>query len=60
MVANEDLIGDILDELFWDPKVHNERIAVDAEGGKVTPRGTVGSPRQTSCMTPWSRITATR
>jgi osmotically-inducible protein OsmY len=46
MIADEDLIGNVSDELFWDPKVHAERIAVDAEDGKVTLRGTVGSPRE--------------
>jgi osmotically-inducible protein OsmY len=46
MAANDDLIGDVSDELFWDPKVHSDRIAVDAEDGRVTLRGTVGSPRE--------------
>lgn len=46
MIADEHLVGDVSDELFWDPKVHAEAIAVDAEDGKVTMRGTVGSPRE--------------
>lgn len=46
MARNEDVIGDVSDELFWDPKVHSERIAIDAKDGKVTLRGTVGSPRE--------------
>jgi osmotically-inducible protein OsmY len=41
-----DLIGTVTDELFWDPKVHSERIAVEAHDGKVILRGTVGSPRE--------------
>lgn len=37
----------VKDELFWDPKVvDSEEIAVSAEGGTVTLRGTVGSLRQ--------------
>jgi osmotically-inducible protein OsmY len=46
MISDQDLIGNVSDELFWDPKVHSDRIAVGAEGGKVTLRGTVGSPRE--------------
>jgi osmotically-inducible protein OsmY len=46
MATDEDLVGDVSDELFWDPKVHSDRIAVDAENGKVTLRGTVGTPRE--------------
>jgi osmotically-inducible protein OsmY len=46
MIADQDLIGYVSDELFWDPKVHAEAIAVDAEDGKVTLRGTVGNPRE--------------
>jgi osmotically-inducible protein OsmY len=34
------------DELFWDPKVDSAAIAVDANDGKVTLRGTVGSLRE--------------
>jgi osmotically-inducible protein OsmY len=33
-------------ELAWDPKVDNEEIAVSADNGTVTLRGTVGSFRQ--------------
>jgi osmotically-inducible protein OsmY len=32
--------------LFWEPKVHSETIAVEAQDGKVSLRGTVGSPRE--------------
>jgi osmotically-inducible protein OsmY len=34
---------DVAAELFWDPKVDAERIAVSADNGTVTLRGTVGS-----------------
>lgn len=46
MIADEHLIGDVSDELFRDPKVHAEAIAVDAEDGEDAMRGTVGSPRE--------------
>jgi hypothetical protein len=45
-VTNNDLVGDVSDELFWDPKVDNVEIAVSAEAGVVKLRGTVGSFRQ--------------
>src|SRR4029077_16626430 len=32
--------------LFWDPKLDNTAIAVSADDGKVTLRGTVGSLRE--------------
>lgn len=43
---NETLELNVADELFWDPKVDNEAIAVSATDGTVTLRGTVGSFRQ--------------
>ncbi len=43
---NETLELNVADELFWDPKVDNEAIAVSAIDGTVTLRGTVGSFRQ--------------
>jgi osmotically-inducible protein OsmY len=46
MIRDLDLIGLVADELFRDPKVHAEAIAVDAEDGRVTLRGTVGSLRE--------------
>ncbi|HTR94550.1 MAG TPA: BON domain-containing protein [Trebonia sp.] len=46
-MANEDLQCDVAAELLWDPKVDIEEIAVSAEDGTVTLRGTVGSLRQT-------------
>jgi len=46
MSLDNDLTADVSDELFWDPKVDNTAIAVSADGGKVTLRGTVGSLRE--------------
>jgi osmotically-inducible protein OsmY len=45
-MTDETLMLDVKDELFWDPKVDSEEIAVSAEDGTVTLRGTVGSFRQ--------------
>ncbi|HVN61360.1 MAG TPA: BON domain-containing protein [Gaiellaceae bacterium] len=45
-MSNDELVLDVNDELFSDPKVDNEEIAVSADAGKVTLRGTVGSFRQ--------------
>jgi osmotically-inducible protein OsmY len=45
-VINDELQMNVADELFWDPKVDNEAIAVSANDGTVTLRGTVGSFRQ--------------
>jgi osmotically-inducible protein OsmY len=48
-MANEQLRVDVRDELFWDPKIDPEEIAVSADDdGTVTLRGTVGSFRQKS------------
>jgi osmotically-inducible protein OsmY len=46
MSSNDDLVNDVTDELFWDPKVDNSAIAVSADDGKLTLRGTVGSYRE--------------
>ena len=43
---DNDLVVDVNDELFWDPKVDNAAIAVSAKDGNVTLRGTVGSLRE--------------
>jgi osmotically-inducible protein OsmY len=43
MSSDNDLTMDVSDELFWDPKVDSTAIAVSADGGKITLRGTVGS-----------------
>ena len=40
------LVHDVTNELAWDPKVDNASVAVDAEEGRVTLRGTVGSLRE--------------
>ena len=45
-MSNTDLATQVTDELFWDPKVDSGAIAVTAEGGTVTLRGTVGSFRE--------------
>jgi osmotically-inducible protein OsmY len=46
MSYNDELTADVSDELFWDPKIDNEAIAVSADDGKITLRGTVGSLRE--------------
>jgi osmotically-inducible protein OsmY len=46
MSYNDDLTADVSDELFWDPKIDNEAIAVSADDGRITLRGTVGSLRE--------------
>jgi osmotically-inducible protein OsmY len=46
MSRDNDLTADVSDELFWDPKVDSEAIAVSADEGKITLRGTVGSLRE--------------
>jgi osmotically-inducible protein OsmY len=46
MSLDNDLTADVSDELFWDPKVDNTAVAVSANGGKITLRGTVGSLRE--------------
>jgi osmotically-inducible protein OsmY len=45
-MTNEELTNSVSDELHWDPKIDNDAIAVSAEDGVVTLRGTVGSLRQ--------------
>jgi osmotically-inducible protein OsmY len=45
-MSNDELAQHVTDELFWDPKVDNAAIAVSADDGVVTLRGTVGSLRQ--------------
>jgi len=45
-MSSNDLERAVADELFWDPKVDSAAIAVSAEDGVVTLRGTVGSFRQ--------------
>jgi osmotically-inducible protein OsmY len=44
--TNSDLERAVLSELFWDPAVRATEVAVSADGGRVTLRGTVGSLHQ--------------
>jgi osmotically-inducible protein OsmY len=46
MSLDTDLAADVTDELFWDPKVDSAAIAVSANDGTITLRGTVGSLRE--------------
>jgi osmotically-inducible protein OsmY len=46
VASNDDLTADVSDELLWDPKVDNTAIAVFADDGATTLRGTVGSLRE--------------
>jgi len=43
--SNDDLRMSVTDELFWDARVDSEAVAVSANDGKITLRGTVGSVR---------------
>jgi osmotically-inducible protein OsmY len=45
-MSNDDLVVSVSDELFWDPKVDSAAIAVSADDGRVTLRGTVRSFRE--------------
>jgi len=45
-MSNAELQSFVMDELIWDPKVNSDAIAVTAEEGAVTLRGTVGSLRE--------------
>jgi osmotically-inducible protein OsmY len=45
-MTDETLALSVKDELFWDPKVDSEEIAVSADDGTIVLRGTVGSFRQ--------------
>ena len=45
-MSNDELVLAVSDELLWDPKIDSEAIAVAADDGKITLRGTVGSFRQ--------------
>jgi len=45
-MSDEELERNVADELSWDPKIDDEAIAVSAEGGILTLRGTIGSFRQ--------------
>ncbi|MGO9784049.1 MAG: BON domain-containing protein [Streptosporangiaceae bacterium] len=45
-MTNDDLQLDVAAELSWDPKVDSQAIAVSADDGTVTLRGTVGNLRE--------------
>jgi osmotically-inducible protein OsmY len=45
-MSNDELQSSVIEELLWDPKVDSAAIAVSAEEGVVTLRGTVGSLRE--------------
>ena len=45
-MTNDDLQLDVAAELSWDPKIDGRAIAVSADDGAVTLRGTVGSFRE--------------
>jgi osmotically-inducible protein OsmY len=45
-MSDERLQSDVADELYWDPKVDGAAIAVSAQDGVVTLRGTVGTFRE--------------
>ncbi len=45
-MSSNDLARYVTDELYWDPKVDSAAIAVSADDGVVTLRGTVGSFRE--------------
>src|SRR5262245_28844297 len=45
-MSNDELVGRVAGELVWDPKVDSASIAVSADDGTVTLRGTVGSFRE--------------
>jgi osmotically-inducible protein OsmY len=45
-MSDEALALNVKDELYWDPKVDSEEIAVSADDGTIRLRGTVGSFRQ--------------
>jgi osmotically-inducible protein OsmY len=45
-MSDDDLVVAVSDELFWDPKLDSAEVAVSADDGVVTLRGTVGSFRQ--------------
>jgi osmotically-inducible protein OsmY len=46
MSYDTDLAANVIDELYWDPKIDNTAIAVSADDGTITLRGTVGSLRE--------------
>jgi osmotically-inducible protein OsmY len=56
-MTDAELELDVTDELVWDPKVDSEEIAVSADSGTVTLRGTVGSfPQKREAGTAAQRV----
>jgi osmotically-inducible protein OsmY len=45
-MTDDQLQADVAAELWWDPKIDSRAIAVSADAGAVTLRGTVSSPRE--------------
>ena len=45
-MTDQALTNNVTEELLWDPKVDNSAIAVSADGGEITLRGTVGTFRE--------------
>jgi osmotically-inducible protein OsmY len=45
-MTNAELEVNVIDELYWDPKIDSAGVAVSADNGMITLRGTVGSLRQ--------------
>jgi osmotically-inducible protein OsmY len=46
MSANDDLATSVAEELFWNPIVGDAPIAISADDGRITLRGTVGTLRE--------------
>ena len=46
MAWNDDLVSDVAEKLAWDPKVAAAAIAVSADDGTITLRGSVATLRQ--------------
>jgi osmotically-inducible protein OsmY len=46
MPWNDDVASEVQEELAWDPKVDSTTVAVSADEGTITLRGTVGSLRE--------------
>jgi osmotically-inducible protein OsmY len=54
-MTDDQLQADVAAELSWDPKVDGKAIAVSADGGTVTLRGTVGLWTRSSTSSTSSR-----
>jgi osmotically-inducible protein OsmY len=42
-MSDAELVDAVIRELYWDPKLDSSAIAVSAESGRITLRGTVGT-----------------